>query len=164
MITYEQAIEAFDYDPESGELRWRIKPARNTEAGDVAGCTSNHGYRVVKYKSRRYSIHRIIWLMVHGKFPPNEIDHINGVRDDNRLSNLRAATLLENQRNQKLPSNSKSGVMGVHWQTARNKWHASIRVNYKLIYLGIYEILQDAVDARKAAEIKYGFHSNHGRT
>lgn len=161
-LTYQRASELLDYDPASGVLRHRVNRGSRGKAGCVAGRRRADGYRGLSIDSRFYQEHRVAWLLVHGEFPANEIDHINGVRDDNRLINLRAVTKLENHRNQRLMRHNTSGVCGVSWQRARCKWCASIRVKGEDIHLGSFLIKADAIEARKAANQKYGFHPNHG--
>ena len=111
-----------------------------------------------------FRAHRVIWAMAHNDWPPETIDHINGVKDDNRIENLRAVTHIENLKNQKLPSSNTSGHMGVCWRPNSSNWEAQIKVNGRQIYLGRYVKKDDAIAARKAAEVNYGYHVNHGRT
>lgn len=106
--------------------------------------------------------HRILWQIVNDEIP-FIIDHINGVRNDNRLINLRNVNHIENNRNLSILPSNKSGVTGVYFRTCRNKWLAKISVNNKQIHLGYYENFEDAIKARKEGEIKYGFHENHGK-
>ena len=93
-----------------------------------------------------------------------EIDHINGVKFDNRLSNLRMVDHATNLRNSPRYSNNSSGYNGIYFHKATQKWMARIKVNTKWHYLGVFEKLEDAVAARAAADVKHGFHVNHGRT
>ena len=93
----------------------------------------------------------------------NQVDHINGIRSDNKWSNLRHATQLENTRNRKKSSRNKSGVTGVIWDKSKEKWQARIGVCGKSITLGRFDDFDSAVISRKLAEVKYGFHKNHGR-
>jgi hypothetical protein len=99
--------------------------------------------------------------MIHGYWP-DEIDHINGDRADNRLSNLREVSNIENQRNKVLPRNNKSGHIGVSWNKDSKKWMARITINYKLKQVGQFSTIEEAVAARKEAERKFGFSERHG--
>lgn len=102
--------------------------------------------------------------MLHtGKLLNGSVDHVNGVRDDNRISNLRIATPEDNARNKKQGALNKSGSMGVYWVKADRKWRVRIGVNGKYVSVGVFSNLEDALEARKTAEIKYGYHENHGR-
>ena len=91
------------------------------------------------------------------------IDHINGDPFDNRIDNLRLVTQRENSMNRRLSCNNKSGVIGVHYYSSRKQWQAQITSEGKKINLGRFDNFDDAVKVRKDAEIKYGFHENHGR-
>ena len=165
----------FDYCAVAGHLTWLPVPVArlhehgrwNTRyAGKVAGTIRRaDGYRVVSIDGKIYLIHRIIWLHVHGELliPDQQIDHINGDPLDNRLVNLRVVNRQENGRNAKRPKSNKSGVVGVGWHKANQKWQAYIKVSKKSIHLGVFTDFDQAVKVRKAAEIKHGFHSNHGR-
>jgi len=91
------------------------------------------------------------------------IDHINGIKDDNRINNLRDVTRSQNHQNRKLAKHNTSGVIGVYWRSDTNKWAAQINSNNKRLVLGCYTNKQDAINARRLAEKNLGFHSNHGR-
>jgi hypothetical protein len=164
------------YDPETGKLFWNYRPldlfekmqawaAWNTKWAGQEAFTSidNHGYYQGRVCSRHMQAHRVIWAVVKGRWPSEQIDHINGIRTDNRLQNLREVSVSENRKNQRRRSNNTSGVTGVSWARTKQKWLADIRVNGKQIYIGRFDDFEDAVAARKAAEAKYGFHENHGR-
>lgn len=151
----------------NGILYYRNKLKANGKGslfnGKEAGCVGTRGYRQVKYKYKMYPVHRIIYMIETGVMLENgmHIDHINGDRLDNRIENLRVVTCVENCRNAKMPSNNTSGVNGVH--KYKRKWKAMITVDFRLIYLGLFSTLEEAIKARKLADIKYGFHANHGR-
>ena len=161
MITQERLHELFDYDGKN--LIRKTATTNCVKAGGLVGCINAGGYRSVRADNRRYYAHRLIWKMVHGEFPSGQIDHINGMRDDNRIENLRSVASIDNNRN-RAKSNSASGVMGVYWVSGTNKWQTKIGVSYKKLYIGVFESLLDAACARKSAEIEHGFHENHGRT
>lgn len=169
----------FEYSPETGAFLWRERPLgdfKSTQrrnawhqnlwnsrfAGKTAG-TNNSGYRKVVFEGRSHYVHRLIWLYVHGKWPDEEIDHINGKRDDNRIANLREATRTDNAQNLKKPKHNTSGVIGVSWHKQSRKWAAQIRVGGEDFHLGKFPNFEDAVAVRVAAEIKHGFSPNHGR-
>lgn len=168
--------QLLDYDPETGVLRWKergpdgFKTARShsvwnaKHAGGLAFRMANdRGYLTSCVLGRRYSAHRVVWKWVTGQ-DPDHIDHINGVKADNRFSNLRNVAKVDNQRNRKKPSNNTSGVIGV---TARSdlpgKWIAYIGEGGKTIKLGSFETKEAALAARRAAEERLGYHENHGR-
>lgn len=105
----------------------------------------------------------LAWLYCFAEFPDGHLDHINHDRSDNRLDNLREVTYLENQRNRTRSKNNTSGTTGVYWSADRNRWRVSISINNKTKHLGSHINKEDAVAAREAANIKYGFHENHGK-
>ena len=107
--------------------------------------------------------HRVIWCLVHGDWPDKDIDHINGDRLDNRLTNLRSVSRATNSLNRSISSINTSGVLGVRKISPDGKWVAKIKHNGKSSHLGYFLNLECAIAARKQAEITYGFHENHGR-
>jgi len=156
------------YDPDTGALTWLHRPDakkywETQYAGKPALTSSDHrGYRHGTILGRKHRSHRVAWALHYGEWP-DTIDHINGVKDDNRICNLRSVTNRENNKNRPTPSDNTSGVMGVYWHNGRSKWCAKIRVERRCLHLGLFVNFDDAVAARKAAEIKYGYHVNHGR-
>jgi hypothetical protein len=161
-MNYELFNEWFVYDPETGELRWKKDKGRKIKRGRLAGSISN-GYVVTYIDHKKYCVHRIAWTLYYGAPPDNEIDHINGVRNDNRISNLRVVTTQENAQNAKLYCTNSTGVCGVVYRARDKAWRARVTVNYRTIELGLRADFFEAVALRKAAEKKYGFHPNHGR-
>jgi hypothetical protein len=162
MLTQAKVRELFDYDPFTGILRNKITRNARAMTGKEAGSINHYGYRETRIDSKLYRVHRVIWLWAFGKFP-DKVDHIEGNRTDNRLHMLRDASALESTKNRCIPCTNSSGHIGVYWASTHNKWIANIGVNNKTIYLGIFKNKSDAVQARKEANIKYGFYKNHGR-
>lgn len=154
--------DLFYYTPDTGLLIWKKEGSRKKVLGKEAGTAHSDGYRAVGINYAVYLVHRVIWKMITGE-EPDEIDHIDGNRSNNRLVNLRSVGRKENKKNIKKPSNNTSGVIGVCFDASRNKWLAHIKVNQKFINLGYFDTFEAAVAARKAAEVKYNFHPNHGR-
>lgn len=122
----------------------------------------SQGYSVIQFKGKQSLTHRVAWFLTHGYWA-KEIDHINGNRNDNRLVNLRSVTRIENSKNACISKRNTSGYIGVGFDKKRNKWTASINVNYKRKALGYFDKKDEAITARKEAEVKYDFHVNHGR-
>lgn len=168
------------YDPETGKLFWRTRTAdmfphtgraaricktfNSQLAGKEAFTSLNgDGYQQGTIFGRYYPAHRVIWSIHYGTWPDDQIDHINGVRNDNRIENLRDVSQHENQRNAKKRDDNTSGVTGVYRDKATGKWEARIRVYGRLKYLGSFGNIEDAASARKAAEAEFGFHKNHGK-
>ncbi len=170
MLDQATAQRIFRYDAASGVLTWAERGQNEFAsawawtvwnkrfAGKPAGNAGGVGYRKVRVGRSNYSIHRIAWLMVHGEFP-SVLDHINGNRSDNRLSNLREVTVAENNRNASRRRDNTSGHSGVSWDNQRKYWVAFIGRRK----LGRFHRLTDAIAARKAAELAHDFHMNHGR-
>lgn len=153
--------EIVRYDSESGKLFWLKRLSHGTKVGGEVGCISKQGYMQTKNYGEHYLIHRLIWLYTYGEWP-TEIDHINHIRDDNRIENLREVTRKENGKNQSMKSNNKSGINGVHWHKRDKKWVSRIKVNNKLIELGRFKDKFEAICRRLSANNKYYFHKNHG--
>lgn len=172
MLTQEYIRECLNYDSDTGLFLWAERPQKHfrtlrgwrtfnsQKAGKGACCLSGaSGYRAISLNKRHYQAHRIAFLYMGGDMP-KEIDHINHIRSDNRWVNLRAVTRTQNKQNVKLYANNTSGVCGV----TRNKknWMASINVCGTSVHLGTYPTIEEAARVRAAANIKYGFHENHG--
>lgn len=160
-ITQEKALAVLHYDPATGSMTWKVARGR-CAAGTLAGYAAHNGYIGVRLFGRCYYAHRIAFLCMEGRHPL-AVDHINGDRSDNRWSNLREVTRSENARNMKRPDTNKSGVVGVFWNAGKGKWTARIKLHQRTSHLGDFDNLQDATDARRAAEAELGFHANHGR-
>jgi hypothetical protein len=143
--------ELLSYEPETGIFRWKSSRGR-VKAGDVAGCSKNScGYVQIKVKGLSCKAHRLAWLFVYGDIPKEEIDHINGIRADNRICNLRLATRAQNQRNRGITKRSSSGLKGAYWYPRLNCWVAKIRVNGRLLHLGYWPSKYSAHNAYKFA-------------
>lgn len=162
LVSAEELRSLLSYDKESGDFTW-IKSRGRMKSGQIAGVINGPGYSIITINRVQYLAHRLAWLYVNGEWPPQFIDHINGVRADNRLSNLRSVSHKENLRNQAQRSNNKSGCTGVYWIKASGKWQVFIRGDGKNVHVGMFDNFEDAVNARKKAEHERGFHKNHGR-
>lgn len=163
MIKLVEVTELLEYAPLTGEFKWKKCPANRWRSNEFAGGNTKDGYRIISIKGRKYLSHRLAWLWMHGSWPEGQIDHINHDRLDNRIENLRVVTLQENRKNQRLSKANKSGFIGVSWATRDRRWRAAIQVKGKMMGLGDYKTFKEAVAARKAAEVKYNFHPNHGK-
>lgn len=148
-ITQELLHEYFTYDGKI--LRWRIKLpyAKHDGVGSIAGGINSLGYRRITLHGRQYLAHRLIWLYVYGEWPKGMLDHINRIKDDNRIENLRMADMSLNVRNRDAYP-SKTGVKGVY--PCRDKYRASIQVGDTQRHLGVFDTIEQAQKARQSAE------------
>lgn len=152
-ITAEKLRSILSYSPETGEFRWINRASRRVLAGDVAGKLDRAGYRKIGIEKKHYRAHRLAWLYVHGEWPPAEIDHVNGNRDDNRIENLREATRSQNLQNQRRArSNSSTGLLGVCFDPIRGNWRAVIGIGGRQVSLGRHESAELAHAAYVAAK------------
>jgi hypothetical protein len=163
MITQAKLKELLSYDADTGIFTRLVTTSHNARAGDIAGTRCKRlGYCKIHAEGAQWLSHRLAWLYAYGEFPTEQIDHINGVRSDNRLENLRAVSNAENHKNLRLQKNNVSGAAGVSWKQKEGKWQASINIGGIKKYLGLYGDLELASLVRSEAELKYGFHINHG--
>lgn len=175
-ITPEIIREFLECDFETGLLTWRVRhrkwfksdqshSAWNTKYAGKPAFTSPFGgqYRCGRIFSITLLAHRVVWAHFHGVWPSDLIDHKNGAEKGDGISNLRDTDQTQNMRNAKRHKTNKSGVTGVCWVEREQKWRAQIHIKGRCISLGHFDDFEDAVAARKAAEVKYGFHKNHGR-
>ena len=153
-ITAEQLREILDYSVETGIFIWKIRPSKAVKAGDVAGNIDKRGYSTLGIRGEIYRTHRLAWLYVTGSWPTGMIDHINGVKADNRFSNLRDVGAVGNSENVRKPNKrNKSGFMGVF--AYQGKWRASITVKRKTKWLGDYATPEEAHQVYLEAKRKY---------
>ncbi|MHA7900800.1 MAG: HNH endonuclease [Henriciella sp.] len=169
------------YVPETGEFFWRHRPVwmfnssprRSREhiaalwnsrfSGQPAFNTAEgRGYLTGRMLGVCIKAHTLAWLIETGEYP-EQIDHINHVRTDNRFKNLRGASQAENAKNMKRYITNSSGVTGVHWHAASRKWRATIQSDGRKMHLGMFSSINAAAAARHQAEKRLGFHKNHGR-
>ena len=176
--TQEYLQQCFDYNPDTGILTWKIRPLShfnvaqgmntiNTRfAGKQAGNIMSNGYLRVTIFSTVYQVHRVIYKLVTGLEPPNELDHENNIRTDNRWTNIRTATVNQNRHNITKPRDNTSGYKGVSEyknKKSGGKFAAAIVINKKRIFLGYFHDPEIAHKAYCEASIKYhGDFSNFG--
>lgn len=165
--------DLFVYGSEDGILRWKERPLKWCQnfgtwkwwngrfANRLAGSLRKDGYIAVLIFQHPMKAHRIAFAMGNGAWPCAQIDHANHIRNDNRFANLTDVSQAENARNHSMKSTNKTGVNGVCWDAESGKWLATIR-DKALIKLGRFANFDDAVAARRMAEIRVGYHENHG--
>lgn len=161
MITYKELTEALDYDIGTGIFTWKYDRASRAMKGQVAGTLCTDGYISININYHIYRAHRLAWLYCFQEWPDNYIDHINGIRHDNRLDNLREATRIENSHNIKAHKDNKTGIKGVYYNKLNNNYRAQIRYNGKTIALGSFKTVDEAAIAynNKAAELHGEFYT-----
>jgi hypothetical protein len=146
-----------DYGPDTGQFRWKVERPKHggmTRVGDIAG-GDKEGYIVITIDGRRWRAHILAWLFMTGEMPPEDIDHIDRDRSNNCWINLRLATRSVNNHNSTPSIVNSSGVKGVSWNEAKQRWHARIQVEDRLILLGDFAVFEDAVTARQQAELQH---------
>ena len=161
-LTQEKLKQLLRYDEHTGLFTWLVR-GKGSQVGAVGNLNKSTGYCRVMVYGTSYLAHRLTFFYVTGKWPKHHVDHINGVRSDNSWSNLREATSPENKKNTKLRYDNNSGHTGVWWDKSRGKWVAKIGVDGKQVHLGRFTNKTEAIAARQAANLKYGYHPNHGR-
>lgn len=156
LLSLKRLRSVLDYK-EDGNFYWTKRPSKfssRCNIGGIAGSVRADGYIAIAIDGLDFRAHRLAWFYKNGIWPKNQIDHRNGNRSDNRISNLREATQIQNCRNSKLQSNNTSGFRGVTWNKRRSAWIARIHVNKKSIYIGYFKLKNEAVTAYEAASAK----------
>jgi len=172
--------EILIYDQGTGIFTWKVRPREhliskrgfslwNTRysgkvAGSVHATACGHRCINITVNNKKYKAHRIAWAMVYGSIPDGmTIDHIDQNSINNSINNLRLATEQEQKRNYPVSSRNSSGHVGIDWCKKSKKWRARITVNRKNIEVGSSHDISEAIKMRKDAELKHGFHINHGQ-
>ena len=153
MLTQARLKSVVHYDRDSCLFTWISPTSRRVRAGQNVSGTDGNGYAQIRIDKRNYRLHRLAWLYVYGSLPSCQIDHINMIRSDNRISNLRLASNGQNTNNRGVRSDSKSGLKGVSFVPTTGKWTARVRRQH----LGTFETKEDAYRAYKErATIEFG--------
>lgn len=164
MLTQTTLKEWLHYEPNTGVFTWLKQPTASVPVGSIAGW-QHHDYCKICLLSTHYPAHRLAWLYVYGVLPDKSLDHINGDKSDNRISNLRMATCSENGINRTAPANNSSGYKGVSWQTKVQAWVAAITKDGKHVYAGQANSPEEAhiLYCKKGLEL-FGEYFNPGYT
>jgi hypothetical protein len=159
ILSQEYLKTILNYDPATGAFTWIIRKRgiSKKEAGSISG----RGYKTLMINKYNYTASRLAWIMHYGVQPDGQVDHINHDRSDNKIENLRVVTNQQNQMNRRYTGNS-SGVIGVCLVKKDGRWKSHIKVDGRLINLGEYKDIEEAISIRLCAEDHYGFHRNHG--
>ena len=163
MIAVNELRDVISYDAETGRLTWLIDASNNAKAGSPAfAAKKNTGHLHGRYKRKAYSAHRTAWALHYGEWPSQHIDHINGIRDDNRIENLRIATPSDNAMNRR-PNNGKSSKLPHGVSVKKNgRFFAQIQKDGRNHHLGYFGTPEEAAEAYNTAANQMGFHDNHG--
>jgi hypothetical protein len=143
-LTHSRLCELLNYDPETGIFTWKTAAGKRVKEGLRAGWDDEKGYRKIQIDGKTYREHQLAWFYVNSKWPAHEVDHKDGIRNNNRISNVREATRSENRQNLSGKSNGKSGIMGCSWHKKTKKWQAYIQVGGKWYALGYFDKREDA--------------------
>lgn len=154
-LSTERLRELLSYDAETGDLAWLAKRSNRCRPGNIAGTLNRvNGYRYIHIDGAYHLAHRVIWQIVHGEKPSTQIDHINCVKTDNRLSNLRKASTSQNHANIGITAANTSGFKGVTKAKGRKRWCAAITKHRKHYHLGCFDTKEEASAAYQAAAAK----------
>jgi hypothetical protein len=159
-IDAEKIKEYLDIDINTGSAIWK----KTKFHGKKAGTINSKGYVVIQVDNVQYTLHRLVWAIANNSNPLTHIDHINGIRDDNRIENLRLANPSMNQANGRLKTNNTSGFRGVYWESVINKYTARIKKDGVSHWLGAFDSKIEAHEAyMKAARQLFGEFAYLGR-
>lgn len=170
-ISFTQSI--LNYDPISGIFTWRKRHGKGRsvsvfnalyagmQAGSIVSSNkSKTNYIAIKINGKSYKAHRLAFLFM-GENPPDEVDHLDHDGTNNKWENLRASNRFDNQKNLPIQKSNKTGVVGVNWHKAANKWQArAVDCSGKRIDIGRYDSFEDAVNARKKYEVEFKYYQN----
>jgi hypothetical protein len=154
MITQEELKQRVSYNKETGKFT-RLASKRGDAANKETGTLTNNGYVLLWVAGNLQKAHRMAWLYEYGELPDCDIDHINGIKSDNRIDNLRPATRSENNQNRRMSNkNNKHCTIGVS-RNRIGKYVAGITINRKAIHLGCFETIEEASDAYQRAKAEH---------
>lgn len=145
-ITREELMDVLRYDENTGEFFRTKRIGRSTKIGDKAGGIDGTGYITISVLGKPYRAHTLAWLYMYGEWP-KYIDHKDLDKTNNRISNLREATQVQNSANQKIRKNNTSGYKGVFFDKRSKKWYSQLQYNWKSIYIGSFDSPKEAAEA-----------------
>lgn len=156
-LSHSRLLEVLSYDSDTGEFRWKVSLAPRGPKGAVAGSrsASGRGRIEIRIDGELWLGHRLAWFYVHGHLPDGMLDHIDGNPSNNRISNIRAASLTENNRNRAKLAGSSSEWKGVSWNKGKNKWCASLMKAGKHVFRGYFHDEREAAEAYIFAALEH---------
>lgn len=153
MISHSRLKELFDYSPDGGFIRKVVLNRRSKVGEYVYGFSDRLGYKYASVDSKTYPMHRLIWAW-HGH-EESELDHVNRIRSDNRIENLRPASRCQNMWNKGKQSNNTSGVKGVCWKKDKDAWSVRLGVEGRRLHIGYFKEIELAELVAIEARAKY---------
>lgn len=151
MTNAARARELFHYDAATGLFWWRDNSNKNRRMHTAVGHVIKTGYRYIVVDGKRYRAHRLAWLYFYGEWPSGELDHINGDRDDNRITNLRIVTRVQNLAN-RVHSNNSNGHIGIRPSRHGTRWRAGFVLAGVRYNVGTFATKAEAISAYKLAK------------
>ena len=168
MISQDELKSLLHYDPDTGHFTWKARGVPQCDKrweGKRAGCikeqVGRYQYRSIKLMYHTYRESSLAYLYMVGEYP-EMVDHLNRDATDNRWENLVKSDSSANMKNKSKHSNNTSGYTGVSWYPKTSKWRSHITVDRKFHSLGLYDTIEEAIQAREEARIKFGFTNEHG--
>jgi hypothetical protein len=158
MVEQGRLKDVVNYDPETGIFTW-AKSRKGCTQGKTVGTLKDNGYLHIGIDGKKYLLHRLAWLYVHGEFPSNDVDHIDGCRTNNKINNLRSVSRSMNLENMRFAKshNKSTGILGVYKHN--DKFTSRICVRGKDVYLGVFDTSDEAKSAYLDA--KRSFHQGN---
>lgn len=153
--------DIISYNPDTGQFHLKVDRSPRSKKGDRCGWLTDRGYRMIEVNGKGYSEQRLAFLLMTGELPIKQMDHINGIKDDNRWYNLREASPSENSCNKPVRPDSGTGIKGVAYYKETNRYHVQITVNGKQQRFGCYEGLELA--ELVAREVRNKYHGDFAR-
>lgn len=147
-LTQSELVQLFAYDATTGNLHWIVSRSNKVKAGSVVGSIKKSGYRHIGIGRAVYRAHRLVWIFHYGAVPSDKIiDHVNNDPSDNRIENLRLATMAQNKANSTKPSHNTSGFKGVSFDPKAKRWRARIVLQGRRFSIGRFKTPQEAHQA-----------------
>lgn len=150
-LTADRLRALMHYNPETGEFSRRVHLSNRSRGISAIGNKHSQGYIIICVDGKPLRAHRLAWLYVYGEWPKEQIDHINGIRNDNRIANLRDITHIENKRH-RVAAVKPGRLLGAGFHKATGRWSSQITANYKKIHLGYFKTEREAHEAYLAAK------------